>query len=159
MQEGRCRSKATLRYRMSSKPAFGYYNKKENIKKLKILGAKEMTNIKRLSIPAGYLSWVPSTHQNLLNPVVNSSGVRKPLPSASRASNTSSNSSRLRGNSWCSLWKQSRQHLSTCWWSWGPRAWSDLFLTLLVQKSFVGCQLMHPTIFYVICKEPYVCIY
>lgn len=64
MQEGRCRSKATLRYRMSSKPAFGYYNKKENIKKLKILGAKEMTKIKRLSIPAGYLSWVPSTHQN-----------------------------------------------------------------------------------------------
>lgn len=48
-------------------------------------------------------TWVLSTHQNLLNPVANSSGVRKPLLSASRASNTSSSSSRLRGNSLCSL--------------------------------------------------------
>ena len=48
-------------------------------------------------------SWGPGIHQNLLNPVVNSSGVRKPLPSASRASNTCSSSSRLSGNSSWSL--------------------------------------------------------
>lgn len=40
---------------------------------------------------------------NSLNPVMNSFGVREPLPSASSVTKTFSSSSRLRGNSGCSL--------------------------------------------------------
>lgn len=41
--------------------------------------------------------------QNSLNPVMNSFGVSEPLPSASNVTKTFSSSSRLRGNSGCSL--------------------------------------------------------
>jgi len=41
---------------------------------------------------------------NSLNPVVNSFRVSEPLPSASNVTKTFSSSSRVRGNSGCSLW-------------------------------------------------------